>query len=135
MPSIGIRNYNPETDFEELSQWWAAAREIAPTFDMVPEESTYVLEMDGIPALSVSLILTNIREYCYVENFIGNPELRGPKRKAASVELLKYISDIAAQRGYKKLLCLGHRPRVKARYQELGFVQTLDGVGTFIKEL
>jgi hypothetical protein len=132
--SFTIRPYS-KTDFAMLDQWWRTSGELGPLETMIPPESTWVLEIDKRPALSVSVIRTNVREYCYVENFIGNPELKGPLRKEATLSLLQYIQNYARERGYRRMLCLAHRGPLKARYQEIGFTQTLDNVASFSKEI
>lgn len=118
-----------------LDSWWRQYDEPGPLPTMVPAESTWVLELDNRPALAVSLIYTNISEYCYVENFIGNPELKGVQRKVGGHHLLKYISEVARARGYRRLLCLGYKNAVKRRYLELGFKSTLDNLSSFVKEV
>jgi hypothetical protein len=129
-----IRSYR-ESDFAMLNEWWRRHDELGPLPSMVPAETTWVLEIDGCPALSVSLVLTNVPEYCYVENFIGNPELAGPARQSAVADLLQYIEEFARSKGYRRLFCMAHRGPLKQRYQEIGFTQTLDNVGTFSKEI
>lgn len=127
-----IRNYQ-SSDFETVSRWWAHSKEIGPLEGMLPPESTYILELDGIPALCVTIILTNTKEFCYLENFAGNPTVERAQRRKASQLLTKHVTTVAKSLGYKRLLCLAYKGPLKKRYQELGFTRTLDGVSGFCK--
>lgn len=132
--SLSVRHYTP-SDFPLISSWWIAHGEPGPLPSMLPPESTFLLEMDGIPALCVSLYLTNSSEVAYIENFCGNPELDGPARRSAAPHLVKYIENFALSRGYARLFCLAHKEPLKRRYEELGYTRTLDNVATFCKSL
>lgn len=131
---IQIRNYKKE-DFEMVKSWWDAAGEVAPLPDMMPEESSFIAEIDGRPALAISLYLTNTPEICYVENFIGNPDLKGLSRNSASHLLINHIEKFASSLGYKRLICLAHKEQLKNHYQKLGGVKTLDNLASFAKEI
>jgi hypothetical protein len=121
-------------DWPMVESWWIKAGEIAPLESMMPTDSTFIALIDSVPALSVSLYLTNTPEVAYVENFIGNPDLRGPIRKEATQILLDHISSFAHAAGYKRLMCMTEKSALKSHYQSIGFTQTLNGVATFIKE-
>ena len=131
---ITIRNYK-KSDFAMISGWWKKANEIGPLETMLPPESSFVAEIDNVPSLCVSLYLTNITEFCYAENFIGNPEMKGTLRREASHVLAKHVEGFAKNRGYKRLLCMAHKGPVKHRYEELGYSRTLDDVTTFCRIL
>ncbi len=108
--------------------WWKAAGEIAPNEGMLPLESTFIAILDGQPAAAMTIYLTNTFEVAYVENFIGNPELKGTSRKEAALQLTYHIANFARSRGYKRLVGMTCKDALKKRYQELGGVPTLDGV-------
>lgn len=129
-----IRNYQ-DSDYTTICAWWRAHDEIAPLPGMLPSESTFILELAKQPALCVTLYLTNTPEVCYVENFVGNPELKGGARRAGTERLLDHIATFAKDRGFKRLLCLGHKPELKQRYQEIGFTPTVSNITGFVKEL
>lgn len=132
---LSIRPYT-QSDFPVISGWWRAQETGELTPDMVPLETTWVLEMSAhIPALVVSLLVMNIRSIAMVENFIGNPELKGPERAQATKYLLQYIESHARSLGIKHLFCLSNHSKLKTKYTELGFRPTLDDVTTFIKPL
>lgn len=132
-PKITIRPYESK-DWNMVLSWWEMQKEYPPIETMMPLNSSFIAELDGNPALAVCLYLTNTPEVCYVENFVGNPEFKGPVRKQATVILLDHISNFAHSLGFKRLLCMSEKPILKSHYESIGFTRTLDGVATFTKE-
>lgn len=133
-PLLTIRAYK-KNDWPLVKQWWALSKEVAPLETMMPTESSFVAEIDGNPALAVTVYLTNTPEVTYVENFIGNPEYRGETRKKLTEMLLACLGDFVSRLGYRRLLCMSEKPELKNYYKEIGFTKTLDGVATFTKEV
>ena len=131
---MSIRPYTA-ADYPIIDAWWQFYSEIGPTQEMLPEESTYIYEDRGAPVLCVTLYLTNTKEFCMVDNFVRNPGFKDLHRKQAITELLAYIENKAKGMGYKKMLCMGYRDKIKNIYRDLGFVSTLNNVETFIKEV
>lgn len=129
---IEIRPYFAD-DWEEVEGWWKASGEIPPLPTMMPLESSFIAEIDEKPALAVALYLTNTPELAYVENFIGNPAVKGGLRREAALALSHYIATFAKQRGFKRLMCLTEKPALKTRYMELGYHPTLGGVTAFVR--
>lgn len=130
---IKIRPYYA-TDWGMVEAWWKASGEVPPLPTMMPLESSFVAEVSSRPALAVALYLTNTLEIAYVENFVGNPELKGEARKRAATQLVEHFMSFAKQRGYRRLMCMTEKPALMTRYQELGFHPTLGGVTAFVRE-
>ena len=120
-----------KSDYPMLCSWWRAAGEPEPTEDMIPLESTFIYERGGVGVLSISMIIPNIKEYCMLENLVGNPEVKD--RETAVEALDKMVTAIAREYGFKRLFCLAYRPAVKRYYKMLGFTETLSGVSTFTR--
>lgn len=129
---MNIRFYKKQ-DFELLSSWWKQQNEPGPTLDMLPEDSTFIVEINNKPIISVCLYLTNCKEVCYIENLIANPEFKENRKEYIQV-LFSFLQNFAKNLGYKKLMCMAYRDALKKRYQEIGLTKTLD-VSIFIKEL
>jgi hypothetical protein len=129
-----IRPYR-ESDWPTIEGWWIASGETPPLPTMMPLESSFVAEIDGKPALAVTVYLTNTPEVAYTENFIGNPKLRGSERTSAAVILSNHIAEFAKAKGFKRLLCMTEKWALRARYQQLGYEPTLSGVTTFVRSL
>ncbi len=132
---VKITPYIPSRHFTIVTSWWAAANEVGPTEDMLPPDSTFIAEIAGEPALCVTIYLTNTRSLAYVENFAGNPALKGGERRLAARLLSDYIANFARSLGYKNLICLAHREPLVRRYQELGFKPTITNVTAFVRSL
>ena len=129
-----IRNYSLK-DYFILFLWWQKTSEPVPTNEMLPEESTFVVELNEEPIMAVTLYLTNSKEFCMVDNFIADPAANPDIRKEATRQLLKYIAEFAEKRGFKKLFCLSRTPGLSKYYKKIGFFQTGKNLDTFIKEL
>lgn len=130
--NIEIRNFK-RSEFETVVSWWNKANEQPPVIGMMPEDTTFIAEINGRPSLCVTLYLTNSKEICYVENFVGNPDVNKNKRKEAAKILSDYIAVFAGQLGYKRMMCMCYKEPLVKRYQELGYTPTLNGVTTFIR--
>lgn len=131
---MNVRHFK-SSEYELIKSWWVARNEPPPGPDEMPEESTFVLEKDGVPWISVSLFLTNT-SICWVDNLIANPLLPGgEERKRAVVWLEEFIESSARVRGYKKLWCMAHKEPLAIRYNELGYEETCENIKTFVKEL
>lgn len=127
-----VRQYN-DSDFPMIATWWELANEQSPNENMLPKESTFILEISGIPAYCASAYLTNTLEVCYFENFIKSPFLK-PDHDAAN-HLMDYMFNQVKSLGYKRVVALSHKDKLKKRYQEFGFKETLDNLTAFVKEL
>lgn len=130
-----VRNYKPD-DFTMISSWWADSKEVGPIEAMLPPESTFILELNGVPTVCVTLYLTNAKAFCMADNLISNPAVKDREWRAKAVDLMNGFADgFARERGFERILCLTEKNALKRRYMELGYKPTLDGVTTFIKEV
>ena len=118
-------------DYPMLQSWWKTANEFAPELNVIPSTS-YVMYCNDQPILSVSLIMTNI-SLAWIDNFIGNPELKGSERKECATILLNHLSKVAKEYGKDRLFCMSMNEKTTKRYIDLGFTQTLSHVSTFVK--
>ena len=129
-----IRPYK-QSDWETVLSWWKASGEMPPFENMMPLASSFVAEIDGKPALAVAIYLTNTKAAAYVENFIGNPDMKGSDRRQAARELSDHLAKFAKERGYQCLFCMSEKDVLHKRYFELGFHPTLSGVTTFVRPI
>lgn len=128
-----IRMYK-ESDYKMLSEWWIEQGENVPGKDLIPEDSTFVLEVEGIPMVSLSAYLTNVSGMAVFENFVGNP-LYKQERKEYSPLIMKHVENFLKEKGYKRVVCFGYKDKVKNHYQKMGMRKTLDNISSFVKEL
>lgn len=131
---LNIRNYKA-SEYEMIDSWWKKAEEIGPTRDMLPEESTFILELNGTPWVCMTVYLTNSKEIVWFENLASNPEVSAAGRKEAVNFLIKFCEDFARNKGYKKALAMSATESVTNRYQEIGYFPTCRNITTAIKIL
>ena len=128
-----IRNYS-HSDYGMIKQWWEEAQQCVPPEHHMPEESSFVLELDGVPSLAVSLYMTNV-DIAWVDNLIGNPKMKGEDRKKAVKVLLDRLEEFCKSKGKRVLFCMSLSDATTRRYEQLGFLKSQNGVSTFIKEI
>ena len=120
-----------DSDYEMLKSWWAAHNEMAPELHMMPK-TTYIMYCEDQPILSVGLIMTSI-PLAWIDNFIGNPELKGQNRKECSGILLQYLNKVSKEHGKERMFCMSMNEKTTKRYIDLGFKRTSNNICTFIK--
>lgn len=128
-----IRHYN-EDDFTLIKGWWDACGEAAPTEELLPLGSTLILELEGTPALCASLLLTNCRGVSYLENFIGNPALKGKKRQEASKTFMDLIANFASDCGYSRMVGYTYSEKLKDYYKDLDFKNVKSNAHCMVRE-
>ncbi len=115
-----------------LQAWCRAYDEAAPTAEILSPKS-YVLEIDGIPALFISLITTNVA-WAYLENYCGNPEFKGNRFEAVQ-HLIKHLETEAKASGHKALMTFSYKPKLKAAFEAYGFTRALDNMSAFVRSI
>lgn len=120
-------------DYGLIKSWWDHYKEQAPELTMIPETS-YLMYVNNQPILSVSLFLTN-GSLAWVDNYIGNPAMKGSIRKECGVILLQYLEDVAKDNCKDRIFCMSMNEKTSQRYIELGFIKTASNISTFIKEI
>jgi len=126
-----VRNYKAE-DYQMVKGWWDASKEAAPGPELLPLDSTLVLEIDGVPSVCVALFLTNSKEMCLMEGFISKPDLPKAIRNDAVQTMFDSACLFAKKLGYKKVITLAYVDKIKTRCVELGFTKTLDNLSSFV---
>lgn len=129
------RRLYKDSDYEEVKRWYAAYDEGTPSPSIFPSDSTLLLEANGTPVFCLIVYLTNCKEICYLEGFIGNPDIKGSERLAASERMKDEAISFAQERGYRHALTFAYREGVKRRIKELGFEETLENLSCFVKRL
>lgn len=122
-------------EYEIVVNWWKRHGQMAPPRDMLPEDTTYVVEVDKRPVASAVLYVTNCKKVSMVEHVIGDPDFNKEKRRMATEYLFRHLEQLASKSGYTILVIFAYADAVKLRYEELGFVRTLDNVTTFAKRI
>jgi hypothetical protein len=118
-------------DYELTKSWWDHYKEQAPEYNTMPDTS-YIMYNGDEPILSVSLYLTN-GSIAWIDNYIGNPKLKGSIRKECGSILLKHLNDVAKKNAKDRLFCMSMNEKTSKRYIELGFTKTASNISTFIR--
>lgn len=121
-------------DYDMIKSWWDAVGEVAPLPDMLPEDTTFIVERKNEPWLCVTVFTTNSGT-AWIENLIANPGMKKTERKMAIGLLQEFLEGWCREKGFKRMLCMSHKEKLSERYQELGYRKTLSSVETFIKIL
>lgn len=87
-----------------IVSWWNDACELPPLRTLMSEESTFILEIDAVPALSLTVFLTNNKTLSYVDGFIKSPSFKNRKLTTASTILWNHAFKFAKQRGYRWMI-------------------------------
>lgn len=120
-------------EFELMRKWFAMAGEVPPDAEDIPE-TTYCVALRETPIVFISVILTNTR-VMWLDNFVANPDLKGPFRRIASGYLVEQVEKEAREKGFKKGFCMALNAKLSNYYQSLGYRSTAWGVFTHIKEI
>lgn len=128
-----IREYR-DSDYEMLRSWWEVQGEPAPTRNLIPKDSTFILEISGDPILSISAYMTNVKGMSYLENFIGNPQYKEDRSKHSSI-IVEHAVTFLKNKGYERVVCFSYKDKLKKRYEELGMKKTLNNLSSFVREI
>lgn len=131
---LKTRHYKP-SDFKTISSWWTQRNEPGPNEGMLPSETTLIVEYKGIPAVCLSIYFTNSKEISYLENVCTNPNIKKEIRQTLLELLTKFAFGFAKDHGYKRMIVLSYKDKVKKRYEQIGFTKTIDNVSTYVRVL
>lgn len=126
---MNIRKFIP-SDHAMACKWMG----LEVPVEIYPPESTYVLELDQ-PVLLVCIYYTSCPTLAFMENFCGNPDFKGEKRRELGHHLLKHCEDEARARGVKRLIGQSASEKLTKRWLELGFKMQIEQMSSLIKEI
>lgn len=129
-----IRPY-VSNDFNEIVSWWTKQNECPPTPGMMIEDGTFVLEIENIPALSLTVFLTQSKEISYIEGFVKNPVFKGVSLEAFGSKLWEHCFQYAKEKGYNRIICYCIENKLKDKYARFGMTTTCSSLTSFVKEL
>lgn len=129
-----IRPYKKE-DFKTLQKWYLDSKVAAPQDDMLSEDGTFILYLNGIPALSQTLLMTKGTSVAYFEYLIKNPQFKGISLEQPLAVLRDYIFSYAKDHGYKYIFTYGNVDKLKDKYERMGFTRAMDNLSAFYRSL
>lgn len=124
-----------DTEFEMIRQWYLDAGVNPPESEMLMENGTLVVELDGIPAIAQTILFTQSKSFCFLECLIKNPVFKGINLEPYLVLLANTLFELAKEQGYKNMFTYGNVGKLKDKYKRLGFTQSLDNLSAFYRRL
>lgn len=131
---ITIKPYS-HSDFEQICSWWDGYGESRPVEGMMIENGTFILELNEIPTLCLTVLLTQSKEMAYLFAFIKNPTFNGQNLEEYGRVLWDYCAKFAKDLGYKRVICFAGTNKLKDKYEKFGMKQTMTGLSSLVKEL
>ena len=126
-----IRPYK-NSDYEMICSWWAMRYEYPPLQGMMIEDGTFIYEIKGKPAMSLTVYKTQ-SNIGYLEGYISNPEIE--TKKEYGQELWDHCFQWAKENGVKHLVCYTNQERLVERYTQLGMSPTINRLTALSKDL
>lgn len=122
-------------DYPMIESWWKTSDMPVPPINAIPEDTTFIVEMDGIAAVVCSLIETNIKAYAYIDFLVGNPEIQDHGRRLATHLIFSFIDDLGRQKGYDYLIGFSMKPKLTEYYLSQGFRKTFSNLTCIVRDL
>jgi len=130
---VHVRTISP-FEIPTIISWWKEYGEVAPEEGMMPIDSTFVLDLGGLPIVSLTVFHTNSM-VAWVDNFIAHPKLNFRERERVMNEAWEWVQQYVKDKGYKRMLCFSDKQSKVRLYERYGFITTLSNVVTMTKEI
>lgn len=134
MSKFHVRPYK-ESDYEEIVSWWNAANEPGPVPGEMAENGTFVLEIHGVPSMSLTLFLTQSKGVSFIEGFIAKPGLPKDDRREGGEMLWFVCYAFAKANGYTGVTTYAKNEGLVARYEQLGMTRSVSGLTALHKQI
>lgn len=127
-----IRSYK-KSDFNMIYSWWEQIGEPLPIEGVMIENGSFLLELDNVPALALTILLTQSKELAFIEGFIKNPIFKKSLEPYSQI-LWNHCLDYAKNLGYKRVLVLSDKEKLFSKYEHYGMIKTIPMM-CFVREL
>jgi len=131
---LEIKRYS-HSDFENISSWWMESTGMRPTSNMMIEDGTFILTVNNIEALCLTVLLTQSKDMAYLFAFIKNPFFKNIDLEECGQVLWNHCFDYAKSKGYTQVLCFTDNEKLKEKYKRFGMTPTVNNLTGFIKEV
>lgn len=132
--NYNIRPYS-FSDFEMVYSWWTSAKECPPILGMMINDGSFILELNGVPALSLTVFLTQSKEISFIEGFIKNPEFRNTNLEEYGKILWNHCFNYAKDSGYNRIICYCLENKLIDKYKRFGMEQSASNLTSFVRIL
>jgi hypothetical protein len=118
-----IRSYK-DADFDTIVSWWEDYKECPPLEGMMLSDGSFILELNKVPAMSLTVLLTQSKEISYIEGFIKNPLFKDINLESYGKILWNHCFEYAKSRGYKRAICFSMEEKLFNKYERFGMTKT-----------
>lgn len=129
---MNIRSFKHE-DFKMIESWWIDSGQCPPLSGMMTEDGTFILEINNIPSLSMTVFKTQ-SSIAYFEGFIKNPNIKKNLHKEGQI-LWDHCFSYAKKNGYKQVICYCMVDKLKQKYISYGMNESAKNLSAFVKEI
>lgn len=130
---IEIRPYR-QSDYGLIKSWWDAYKACPPLPGMMVEDGTFVLELNGTPALSLTVLGTQSKQIAYVEGYIKNPDFMNVSLEEYGSLLWNYCFEYAKKQGYARVFCYCLVDKLGEKYARYGMSKTAEHLSAFVRD-
>lgn len=123
-----IRLYT-SADLQMLQSWWLHYEFIFPE-DILPANSTYILEHAGEPIMSACVFFIEGTKTCMIENAIKKPNTNV---QGGLEFLFSHLDNVAKQRGCTSIILFSYLDKLKKKYADMGYTNTVNNCSFFSK--
>lgn len=131
---IKVRAYK-NSDYSTISSWWKNSTGARPAKGLMIENGTFILELNGIPAMCLTVLLTQSKEIAYCTAFIKNPIFKDDNLEEYGQILWSCCNAYAKSNGYKRTICFSNIPQLQEKYKRFGYIPEHKNLTNFVKEL
>jgi hypothetical protein len=127
MIQFTVRPYR-HSDYSEILSWWDEASVPGPMPGEMVEDGTFVLEIGGVPSMSLTVFLTQSKSVAYLEGYIAKPGVPDEDRDLGACALWRHCFQFVKDRGYSNVFIYAGHPKLVKRYEDLGMTRSLSGL-------
>lgn len=117
-----------------VAGWWLDACQPMPTPGMLVEDGTFILELDSVPALCLSVFLTQSKDIAWTAGYIKNPKFKQSLEKEGA-HLWTHCFNYAKEKGYNRVMCYSLVNKLTEKYKRFGMTQTCSNLSSFMRML
>lgn len=132
--NVNIRQYKNE-DYEMIKSWHIISTGETPMDGLMIENGTFILERANIPALCLTVLLTQSNQVSYCFGYIKNPLFKEQNLENEGRALWEHCFSFAKEKGYNNILCFSNVDKLKDKYQRFGMRKTMDNLSSFVRNL
>ena len=126
-----IVKFKEPTHWKTLSGWWDERNFPCPPLEFLPRRGAVVM-IDDKPVCAGFITFTDAG-CAVIGHLVSDPKVEGQIRHAALDDLIQYLIETARMFGFKAVFASASQnlPKLKERFEKLGFQQTDSNINCF----